>query len=543
MTPTVNIVDALADSNLLGAGFQRELGTWAAWRVALAALFGLPMTAAEAAIYTEHTGRTVPPTTPCREGWFIVGRRGGKSRVAACVAVFLACFRDYAALLAPGERGTLPVLAADRAQARTAFRYITGLLEGSPMLARLIERQTADSIDLTNRVTLEVHTASFRAVRGYTVIGAVLDEVAFWRSEDSSVNPDREIVNALRPAMATVSSALLVAISSPYARRGVLWEMHRRHHGRDGDVLVWQAPTRIMNPTVPQRLVDEALAADEASARAEYLAEFRVDVEGFVTREVLDACTAPGRQHLPPVRGTTYTAFVDPSGGAQDAMSLAIAHQATRDGQGVAVLDYLSARKPPFSPEQVVEEFCATLEAYGVQVVTGDRYGGEWPREQFRKHGINYDPSERVKSDLYRELLPLLTSGRTELLDHARLATELLGLERRTARGGRDSIDHGPGGHDDLANAAAGALVLASAAPTAIMLFSDEPGGEVLQAKSSYLHQIKQAQPDWFYRPDPDLVCGTCSAFEEGLCTLRGLLVGASTLKCDAYDPVPERRL
>jgi hypothetical protein len=154
------------------------------------------------------------------------------------------------------------------------------------------------------------------------------------------------------------------------------------------------------------------------------------------------------------------------------------------------VLDYLSARKPPFSPEQVVEEFCATLEAYGVQVVTGDRYGGEWPREQFRKHGISYDPSERVKSDLYRELLPLLTSGRTELLDHTRLATELLGLERRTARGGRDSIDHGPGGHDDLANAAAGALVLASAAPTATMLFSDEPGGEVLQAKSSYLHQI-----------------------------------------------------
>jgi hypothetical protein len=29
-------------------------------------------------------------------------------------------------------------------------------------------------------------------------------------------------------------------------------------------------------------------------------------------------------------------------------------------------------------------------------------------------------------------------------------------LERRTARGGRDSIDHPPGAHDDLANAVAG---------------------------------------------------------------------------------------
>jgi hypothetical protein len=39
---------------------------------------------------------------------------------------------------------------------------------------------------------------------------------------------------------------------------------------------------------------------------------------------------------------------------------------------------------------------------------------------------------------------------------------EALGLERRTARGGRDSIDHGPHGHDDLLNSAAGALVLAA---------------------------------------------------------------------------------
>jgi hypothetical protein len=41
-----------------------------------------------------------------------------------------------------------------------------------------------------------------------------------------------------------------------------------------------------------------------------------------------------------------------------------------------------------------------------------------------------------------------------------------LGLERRTSRGGRDSIDHAPGSHDDLANAAAGAIVAAEASST-----------------------------------------------------------------------------
>jgi hypothetical protein len=73
--------------------------------------------------------------------------------------------------------------------------------------------------------------------------------------------------------------------------------------------------------------------------------------------------------------------------------------------------------------------------------VRGDRYAGEWPRERFRVHGLTYEPSEQNKSELYLALLPLLNSGRAELLDDKRLVAQLCGLERRTARGGRDSID------------------------------------------------------------------------------------------------------
>ena len=72
-------------------------------------------------------------------------------------------------------------------QARVVFRYIVGFLSAVPMLARMVENQTKEAIDLTNRVTIEVHTASFRAIRGYTVIAAICDEIAFWRSEDSDL--------------------------------------------------------------------------------------------------------------------------------------------------------------------------------------------------------------------------------------------------------------------------------------------------------------------------------------------------------------------
>jgi hypothetical protein len=160
---------------------------------------------------------------------------------------------------------------------------------------------------------------------------------------------------------------------------------------------------------------------------------------------------------LPTVVGVEYFAFADPSGGSADSMTLAIAHNSS----GAAVLDAVREVRPPFSPESVVIEFADLLKAYGLTSVMDDRYAGEWPRERFREHGVTYEISEKSKSDIYRDLLPTLNSRQLELLDIPRLHSQFVGLERRTARSGKDSIDHAPGSHDDLANAAAGALLLA----------------------------------------------------------------------------------
>ena len=86
----------------------------------------------------------------------------------------------------------------------------------------------------------------------------------------------------------------------------------------------------------------------------------------------------------------------------------------------------------------------------------GDRYGGAWPEVEFLKHGVTYQPSEKDKSVIYLEFLPLMLSGRVELLDNKTLGAELRALERRTRKGGRDLVDHPPRQHDDLANAVAG---------------------------------------------------------------------------------------
>jgi hypothetical protein len=204
-------------------------------------------------------------------------------------------------------------------------------------------------------------------------------------------------------------------------------------------------------------VIDEASASDPASAAAEWLACFRTDVEGFVTREAVEACVAPGILERPVLHDQIYKAFVDPSGGSADSFCLAISHRE----KDVIIIDAVRERKPPFSPEAVVNEFAELLRSYRICKVTGDRYAGDWPRERFREHGIAYEPSDKPKSDLYRDLLPVLNSRKLDLLDDQRLLAQLTSLERRTARGGKDSIDHPPGSHDDLANAVAGAAFLA----------------------------------------------------------------------------------
>jgi hypothetical protein len=134
-------------------------------------------------------------------------------------------------------------------------------------------------------------------------------------------------------------------------------------------------------------------------------------------------------------------------------MTIAIAH---REKDGTAVLDAIRERRPKYSPEDVTAEFATLAKSYRCTSVTGDRFAGEWPRERMRAHGVQYELAEKPKSDIYRDCLAALNSGKIELLDNQRHVAQICSPERRTARGGRDNIDHpsGPNWHDDLANSA-----------------------------------------------------------------------------------------
>jgi hypothetical protein len=312
---------------------------------------------------------------------------------------------------------------------------------------------------LTNQIEIMVLPNNYRVVRGRTVLAAILDEVALWRSEETSLLPDIETYTAIVPSLVTIPTSILIGITTAYRRAGLAFDKYRDHYGIDDpDILVVKATTRQLNPTISEEFIQQQLERDPESAAAEWLSQWRSDLSDFVQREVVEAAVVSGCHELPHSRAIHYSAFVDPSGGSADSFTLAIAHK--EDDR--AILDCLREVRPPFTPESVVEEFAYTLRQYKISKVVGDRYGGEWPREQFRKRGITYIPSERTKSDIYREALPSLNNHKVSLLDNPRLISQLCHLERRTGRGtGRDTIDHPNGEHDDVANAACGALVLA----------------------------------------------------------------------------------
>jgi hypothetical protein len=460
----VTILEAMDDPHLFGPFFPGE--SWDMWRAFLAAKHALPMTPAMHEAFVACTGRTRPPARRVKRCAAIVGRRGGKDAIESLEVAWDAVFVDYRPYLSAGEWASLMLFAVDRKQAGVLFARIEALFDEIPLLRTFVTNRTRDTLELGDRrVNLCVMTASNRSPRGFTIARGTLNESAFLRDE-SSANPDVEIVRALEPAMSTIPTATLTLLSTPYSRTSLLWKWCDQWYGENrDDVLIWRAPTWVANPTIDQAVIDAAYEDDPVSAAAEFGAEFRTDVTGFIDAESVDGAIPRGVREREPVVGVSYVAFLDPSGGRSDSMVLAIAHH--DHALGATLLDCVREIVPPFSPDVACHEAAQTMQRYGLSTCTSDKYGGVWPQAKLAEFGVRCAQSAEPKSELYLRLLPLLNSGKIMLLDNRKLRAQLLSLERRTSRSGRDSVAEPSSSqsHDDVCNAACGAVVLAHCAP------------------------------------------------------------------------------
>jgi hypothetical protein len=455
------IIDAMTDEGLFAAWYRGP--SWDGWKAVLAAAFCLPMTAAEKEIFRDVAQRDPPKKVP-QEIWIAGARRLGKGAVASLIAVHTAMTFDKQHLLRPGERALVLCLATDISQAKIILNYVRALVMGVPMLASMVTRETQIGFELDNGVDVEVSAANFRGVRGRAIALVILDEVAFFTS-DNSANPDTELYRALLPGCATLDGKI-VGISSPYRQTGLLYTKFKDHYGKDSeDILFIKAATRKLNPTINQSVIDKAYLDDPIAAASEWGAEFRNDLAGWLNRETIEAAVDTGVVVRPPNTALySYCAFVDSSSGVRDSFTLGISHAEGKIAEGhVSVLDCLVEVRAPFDPSVATAQIAAVIKSYGCTSVSGDKYAVGFVTESFAQHGLKYHHSDLTRSEIYMESLPKFNAGRIRLIDSSRCVSQLAGLVRKAAPSGRSIVDHSPGASDDVANAACGALVLAAA--------------------------------------------------------------------------------
>ena len=293
----MNIIEAMEDPNLFGPWFE-PIEDWRTWQVVLKATYGLPMTDADLDTFKAITGRSKPPSARVDEVWLACGRRGGKSRIISLIAAYEAAFVQHR--LSRGERGVIPVTAQDQDQASVIFSYVRSYFEEGAVLRGLLVNATSDELELVNNVVVRIKSASFRGIRGFTLLCAICDEISFWMLEGA--NPAGEILRAMRPGLAT-TRGMLLCLSSPHGKSGPLYEASKELWGvDDGRALFVQGASRTFNPTLDEAYVAREAAKDPAAAVSEWFGRFRDDVATFLPAEWVDNCTRTGPATSPPSR-------------------------------------------------------------------------------------------------------------------------------------------------------------------------------------------------------------------------------------------------
>ena len=199
-----------------------------------------------------------------------------------------------------------------------------------------------------------------------------------------------------------------------------------------------------------------AIDDDAENARADYLSQWRDDLAGYLSRDLIEAAVDRGVTVRPYDPKHHYFSWIDASSGASKFLAAACAH---KEGN-LFVLDALLEIRPPFDAANATAEVVRFLKSYGLRSTMGDDFAARFVRAEMLRERFTFEgrPSGMDRSRLYSETSSLLHSGRAKLLDDKRLVNQYAALERRLRPGHHDSINqpNRSGHHDDLSNVVAG---------------------------------------------------------------------------------------
>ncbi len=419
----------------------------------------------------------------------VCGARGGKTYVFIALRLLhLAMSLDLSAL-APGEMASAPIVAPDMRLARQALRYVKGIVESK--LQSYLEEDNADQVVLNVRgrkVAIEAlpATAGGRAVRGRSLVGAGLDEAAFFRDSDSVVN-DEEIFKAVAPRI--VPGGQVLVMSTPWSEAGLLYTMFEENWGRPTTALAIHAPTTLLRPDKRTAgMVARERKRDPENARREFDAVF-MNTSGaqFFDTRTVDAAFDRYVKERPregyKILATTVGADL---GFTADHSAFAAVGRTGEGSEERYRLQDTETLRPakgaPLKPSEVMTSLVGFAKKNYCETVWGDIHYQELVRETVSNAGLSFAEApagNEGKIEQYSKVRAMFAEGLPSLMEVDGLRDQLLGVTKKPLPGGGMTIQQKrskTGGHSDLASALVLALWAAQHAGCGRILPGEAPG-------------------------------------------------------------------
>jgi hypothetical protein len=390
------------------------------------------------------------------------GRRGGKSTTMCRVVVGEALFGEW--VVPPGDVAVVGIVSLDRREAAGRLRTIEEILKvlGFRKVRELSENVEARAKQYCKRgseleievrgtpVLFRVHTATIAGVVGFTAIAVLCDEVARWLDKDAGTNPAEEVLASLKPCMATVPTALMWLISSPWSTLDAHHDAFER--GNKRTQVVASAPTWVCNPTLTEQACVDLEPDEETRAREYGAIPMSSDASNIFDASEIDAAVNAFELHA------GWVAFAADFAFTRNTSALI---GCRTDGERFATCVVRERRpKPghPLKPREVIADFAGDIRAHGAENCMADAHYSETVTEEFEPVDLERVPAPTMQARIaatYVRFRVLLKAGRISLTKHRKLIRQLKAVKQKPTVNGGISIEHPKVGseHGDVAAA------------------------------------------------------------------------------------------
>jgi hypothetical protein len=412
----------------------------------------------------------------------ICGRRSGKSMLSAIIAIYCAISTNWKPFLKKTPYATVLIMSHSKDFSDEILEVIRSMIENSELLSRLINKEKKNTSQTMNlkipfiknsvieysRVQIKVAAASSKTTRGVAACAVLCDEACFWGTSEEMKESDTKVIEAVRPAMKQFGEhAMLIKLSSPGAKRGVVYTEYLRH--REGTLpasyAVFKAPTWMMNNLISIQDLKEEHELDPDSFDTEYRSNFRDSLSNFILPERIDSAVLKSVLfQAPDGSDGQYFAAIDAAFKADAFTFTVVGYTEGRLRQFISK-GWKGSGSEPVSPYEVAEYIRSTCKEFGITRVGADQYAFQPLKEIFAKYGVlleEYNFSSTYKKKIYFNLKKLFHSNQIDILENPVLVRELKELVVEQTNSGNIKISHPMGGTDDYADSLAIASYLAT---------------------------------------------------------------------------------